>query len=264
MGIDPVTHSPRLDLLDLSSILSSSLYNSSHHQMNMTRFLGVQPVVNPELLKLATSLMSSSQRGSNQNSFFFQNSHEVDQNQLCGTINNNSPQIQELVQPNQLQEISAGCPTLDIPCVPLSNDHQGHHDLSNLTNFSSPSSQISEWQSSTTATTTGMPSNFSEDYVPNLPCYSVYNNFGHDHHHHHHQTTVIDPCSTESFQSNNSNQNFSFTTSVLSTPSSSPTTNLNSNSTTYLNSGTEDERESYCSSILKFDISDILDVNEFM
>ncbi|RVX08571.1 Transcription factor MYB102 [Vitis vinifera] len=57
MGIDPVTHSPRLDLLDLSSILSTSLYNSSH--MNVSRFLGMQPLVNPELLRLATSLMSS-------------------------------------------------------------------------------------------------------------------------------------------------------------------------------------------------------------
>ncbi|PON85785.1 MYB transcription factor [Trema orientale] len=272
MGIDPVTHSPRLDLLDLSSILSSSLYNASqhhHHQMNnMTRFLGVQPVVNPELLKLATSLMSSSsssQRGSNQNSnFYLPSSHEVDQNQLCGTIHNNNPQLQQvLLQPNQLHhEISAapGCPTLDnMPCVPLSDEG---HDLSNLTNFSSPSSQISEWQSSTTATTSGMLSNFNEDCVPCLPSYGAYGNYGHDDHHY--QTiTVVDP-STESFQSNNSNQNFGFTTSVLSTPSSSPTTVLNSNSTTYLTSSTEDERESYCSSMLKFEISDILDVNEFM
>ncbi|CBI40862.3 unnamed protein product, partial [Vitis vinifera] len=58
MGIDPVTHSPRLDLLDLSSILSTSLYNSSH--MNVSRFLGMQPLVNPELLRLATSLISFS------------------------------------------------------------------------------------------------------------------------------------------------------------------------------------------------------------
>ncbi|XP_062087356.1 transcription factor MYB102-like [Humulus lupulus] len=284
MGIDPVTHSPRLDLLDLSSILSSSFYNSSHHQMNsMTRYLGVQPVMNPELLRLATSLMANSsnnsQRGTtnNQNStFYFQNSHEVDhQNQLCGNINgNNNPHHQfqhVLYQPDQLQEISpAGCPTttaatVDVSCVPLSNEELVHHDLSNLTNFSSPSSQISEWQSSSTTTTTatnGMPSNFTEDYVPSLPAgYSAYSSY---YDHHRYQPTVIDP-STESYQSNNSNnQNFSFTTSVLSTPSSSPTA-LNSNSTTYLNnSGTEDEPESYCSSMLKFEISDLLDVNEFM
>ncbi|OWM91321.1 hypothetical protein CDL15_Pgr000265 [Punica granatum] len=57
MGIDPVTHSPRLDLLDLSSILNSTLYNSSHHMVNdISTFLQVDPSTNPEILKLATSL----------------------------------------------------------------------------------------------------------------------------------------------------------------------------------------------------------------
>ncbi|OIV93171.1 hypothetical protein TanjilG_20833 [Lupinus angustifolius] len=59
MGIDPMTHSPRVDLLDLSSILSSSLYGSS--QMNFQMLFGMQPMVNPELLKLASSLFSSHQ-----------------------------------------------------------------------------------------------------------------------------------------------------------------------------------------------------------
>ncbi|CAA7046958.1 unnamed protein product [Microthlaspi erraticum] len=75
MGIDPVTHSPRLDLLDISSILSSSLNNSSHHHhhqhMNMSRLLmgdghHHQPLLNPEILKLAASLFSTSQH-QNQN-----------------------------------------------------------------------------------------------------------------------------------------------------------------------------------------------------
>ncbi|XP_010431743.1 PREDICTED: transcription factor MYB39-like [Camelina sativa] len=67
MGIDPVTHTPRLDLLDISSILNSSLFNSSHHNhqhMNMSRLMMMgdgrhQPLVNPEILKLATSLFSN-------------------------------------------------------------------------------------------------------------------------------------------------------------------------------------------------------------
>ncbi|CAN6984207.1 unnamed protein product, partial [Brassica oleracea var. botrytis] len=48
--------SPRLDLLDISSILASSLYNSSshHHQQQ-------QPLVNPEILELAASLFSQNQ-----------------------------------------------------------------------------------------------------------------------------------------------------------------------------------------------------------
>nr|GMD93038.1 transcription factor MYB102-like [Ipomoea batatas] len=49
MGIDPVTHRRRVDLLDLSSILNnpSLLYNS--------RILGAQTLANPHLLRLAAS-----------------------------------------------------------------------------------------------------------------------------------------------------------------------------------------------------------------
>ncbi|XP_015886861.3 transcription factor MYB102 [Ziziphus jujuba] len=244
MGIDPVTHSPRLDLLDISSILNSSLYNSS--QMNMSRYIGFQPLVNPELLRLATSLLSSQRETYNHN-YIHQNAHE---NQLC------HPQmIQHLVQSNQ----NVQNPVEDIPCVQFPNESQLgepiNGDLSNITTFSSPSSQISEWQQS--SANTGMPSSYTEDYVP-LPSYSTY--YGSD-------QTLLDPSSeTSTFQSNNSNQNFGFA-SVLSTPSSSPPP-LNSNSTTTttynFNNSTEDERESYCSSMLKFEIQDILDVNEFI
>ncbi|KAL8467865.1 hypothetical protein ACS0TY_031201 [Phlomoides rotata] len=63
MGIDPVTHSPRLELLDLSTILNSSLYNyDSQSQMNFSRLLGLQPLINPELIRLTTSLLSSERR----------------------------------------------------------------------------------------------------------------------------------------------------------------------------------------------------------
>ncbi|CAA2995899.1 transcription factor MYB102-like [Olea europaea subsp. europaea] len=49
MGIDPVTHSPRLDLLDLSTVLNSSLHNASH--FNFSRLLGMQNIINPDLLR---------------------------------------------------------------------------------------------------------------------------------------------------------------------------------------------------------------------
>ncbi|XP_030469203.1 transcription factor MYB41 [Syzygium oleosum] len=62
MGIDPVTHRPRLDLLDLSSILTSSLhahyssqFNNVPNSLNMNGY-----AVNPDLLDLATTLFSSS------------------------------------------------------------------------------------------------------------------------------------------------------------------------------------------------------------
>ncbi|KAK3188137.1 hypothetical protein Dsin_027698 [Dipteronia sinensis] len=222
MGIDPVTHSPRLDLLDLSSILSSSLYNSS--QINISRLLGVQPnLVNPELIRLATSLMSS-QRDQNQQSFHahqnVQDHHQI--NQIC------NQQEAEQFQYQQQQIM----------------DHQVPQQVAeqfqtNFTNFS----------------------NQNDLYVPtiNLP--------SHDQHYSNYyggcgnsdQTVVMDPSISSV---TNPNNNFSFA-SVLSTPSSSPTP-LNSNSTTNYNISTEDEIESYCSEMLKFEIQDILDVGEFM
>ncbi|CAA3031358.1 transcription factor MYB102-like, partial [Olea europaea subsp. europaea] len=48
MGIDPVTHSPRLDLLDLSTVLNSSLHNASI--FNFSRLLGMQNIINPDFL----------------------------------------------------------------------------------------------------------------------------------------------------------------------------------------------------------------------
>ncbi|XP_073005179.1 transcription factor MYB102-like [Typha latifolia] len=61
MGIDPVTHQPRLDLLGLSSsLLNPSAYNpTSTDQFNLSRLLGAESVVNSELLSIATSLFSS-------------------------------------------------------------------------------------------------------------------------------------------------------------------------------------------------------------
>lgn len=244
MGIDPVTHSPRLDLLDFSSIL----YNSSHHhhQVNFSRLLGMQQMgLNPELLRLATSLLSS-HRESNSN-FFIQNDQ---QQQLCNPQNDQIPV--QLVQSSQLQEPFQEnvpvCTTLDTSSIPFAQEVQP----SNLTDFSSQNCQISEWQSNGEA-----PSNFTENQYVQLPSLTYYDGSS-DH------QIIMDPSpETSNLYSNNSNnQNFSFT-SVFSTPSSSPTP-LNSNSTTYFNSGTEDERESYCSNMLKFDIPDILDVTDFI
>ncbi|KAF5472055.1 hypothetical protein F2P56_008802 [Juglans regia] len=241
MGIDPITHSPRLNLLELSSILSSSLCSSSQIHIMSSRFLDVQSLVNhdPDLLRLAKSLMSSSPETPN---LVLQNLHE---NQLCSSQKQN--QIAQIVQRNhELQE-----PVQEIPpCNKFSfQSDQAQVGLepkvdlftSSFTDFSSSNSQPTEWQSN------GMPADFTEDYVP-LPSYY----HGSDHH-----QTMMDPSSESStFHSNNSNQNFSFT------PSSSPTP-LNSNSTYIINSSTEDEscREiSHCTNMLKFEIPDILDM----
>ncbi|KAG5234878.1 MYB transcription factor [Salix suchowensis] len=256
MGIDPATHSPRVDLFYLSSILNSSLYSSS--QMNMSRILGAQPFGDPELFRLATS-MSSSQRDQTQNSVI-QNGHQ--ENHLSHPQVVQQSQHQSIIhQANQFQTPGQEMPTCSTltttPCVTFSdeaklmNPNVDQYQLSNITNFGSPNSQLSthdQWQSNR------MGSILTEDYyVPAVSGYSsaADNRYGSD---------LVDPCSeTSTFISNNSNQTFGFA-SVLSTPSSSPAP-LNSNST-YINcSSTEDERDSYCSNILKFEVPDILDVS---
>ncbi|CAN4078231.1 unnamed protein product [Withania somnifera] len=256
MGIDPVTHSPRLDLLDLSSILNPSFYNnSSHHQMNLSRLLGhLQPLVNPEVLRLANLLSSQRQ---NSNNFMIPNN--LQQNQVC------QHQLPQMVQNNQIQapiQDFPTCTTLDTTaCVPFSS-HETQlmqppptniEDFSsNLEKFSnSTNCQVNEWHLSN-----GIPhSSLTDDYFP-LQNYEFYDPL---------------PSDGSTFQSNDSNNNFSFESAVLSnlsTPSSSPTP-LNSNSTYFNNSSsttTEDERDSYCSNMLNFDkIPNIWDsTNEFM
>ncbi|CAI9783869.1 unnamed protein product [Fraxinus pennsylvanica] len=165
MGIDPVTHMPRLDLLDLSTILNSS---------------------------------------------------------LCKT-----------------------------PSGPLSNVEQFHP--SDVTSFNPQNCQLNEWQ------TNQIVPSLPEHYVP-LSDYGYDRVYGSD------QSNVDHPPSeTSTFQSNG-NSNFSSFQSVLSnisSASSSPT-RFDSNSIKLTSSSTEEEKESYCSNLLKFNIPDMLDVNQFM
>ncbi|XP_050222559.1 transcription factor MYB102-like [Mercurialis annua] len=235
-GIDPVTHSPRLDLLDLSSILGSSFYNAS--QMNISRLMGVQSMVNPELLRLASSLISSHNQRENNSHNFVISQQNGQENQLS------SLQVQnQFVQPNQFQEMPTT--TTTSPYVNFCNETQimdpnVDNYPSNITDQNSQMNQ--DWQNGLLGT-----SNLPEDYL----ALQNYNNFYGSHH----QTGIIDPSSETS--------NFGFT-SVLSTPSSSPAP-LNSNST-YFNGGssTEDEREISYSSMLEYEIPEILDVSNFM
>ncbi|KAF9611503.1 hypothetical protein IFM89_032549 [Coptis chinensis] len=243
MGIDPVTHSRRFDLLDLSSILNSPLLNPS--QMNVSRLLGIQPLVNPELLRLATSLLSSQRENSN---LLFQNLQET---QLCNPRFQEQNQFQTL-QSSQLLEINPPCTTSTVPCDTFLNEAQ-HMQANNVeqcqsehTNFNFQGSQPNVWHDNV------MVSNSFEDIVTQ-PNYGYYAST---------QPSIDYPLSVNSnLQSNNNihNQNFSFG-SVLSTPASSPTP-LTSCST-YIS--TEDEKDSYCSNILQFEIPDILDMSEFM
>ncbi|KAK7246602.1 hypothetical protein RIF29_41471 [Crotalaria pallida] len=244
MGIDPVTHSPRLDLLDLSSILSSFYGNSSSQsQFNIQRLLGMQPMANPsELLKLASSLFSSSHQGSNIEDQTLYTQNDQYDPQFHNQIQNNNLQFQDQVQQVAYTEL------VDPTNVNLSNFNDlgcQQHPL------------LSDWHRNNATSL----STLNEDCdVPHLSSYNYIYSFDNE--------NLMDPLISDeisTFHSNkNSNHNFGLS-SVLSTTSSSSPTPLNSNSTFINGSSTEDERESYESSnMLKFEIPDVLDVNEFM
>ncbi|XP_043712196.1 transcription factor MYB102-like [Telopea speciosissima] len=234
MGIDPVTHSPRLDLLDVSSLIGSvPLYNQS--QLNVSRLLGIQPLLNPELLRFATTLLTSQHRLDNPNPDL-----QLLQNlQENNSLSNSQFQTQfpSFTSSNQLQT-----PIQETQILETNVDQFP----SNLNSFSCHNSPSSAWQDNG-----ALSSNFTDDFIP-LSNFGYYNSA---------DQSMVDPLSKNSnLQSNNQNFNFA---SVLSTPSSSSLTPLNS-SPTYINGGTEDERDSYCSNMLKFELPDLLDVNGFM
>ncbi|EFH44105.1 hypothetical protein ARALYDRAFT_492740 [Arabidopsis lyrata subsp. lyrata] len=231
MGIDPVTHSPRLDLLDISSILASSLYNSSSHHLNMPGGLMMDthrrhhqqhPLVNPEILKLATSLFSQNQ---NQNLVVDHDSRTQQKQTVHNQTGVNQYQTDQYFENTVTQELQSSMPPF--PNEAHVND-MDHH-------FNGFGGQT---LASTSTTSLQDCNNLSfNDYSSS--------NF------------VLDPSYSD--------QSFNFANSVLNTPSSSPSpTTLNSS---YINSSscsTEDEMESYCSNLMKFDIPDFLDVNGFI
>lgn len=250
MGIDPVTHSPRLDLLDLSSILNYS--SSIHHHpssSNLSRLFGVQPLVNPELLRLATSLLSSHKK----NTFINQPSL---QNQSQENILYNNPQVQNhhhlppLVQPSQLPTTTTSTTQTCVPnfCSSEAQLMQPDNNINVFPNFSSCDDDefIRQWQNDGEVLPPSFNTLSEQDYYQHQ--LALQQNYS---------QSILDASAFPS---------------VLSTPSSSPTHLNSNNSTNYINNNnssscttTEDEREiSYCSNMLKFEIPDILDVSDFM
>ncbi|KAE8728638.1 Transcription factor MYB39 [Hibiscus syriacus] len=154
MGIDPVTHSPRLDLLDLSSILSSS-------RMNMSRLIGAQSLINPEILRLARSLMSSQRETQNQNpDFVYQ---DIEENQIQNQYN---PPLM------QVQGIPAACTSLNTPpcgSIPFSNNEAPLMMNPYLDQFPPNVSDFSDWQQGN-----AMAQYLTEDYVPFPANYNYY------------------------------------------------------------------------------------------
>ncbi|XP_061944790.1 transcription factor MYB41-like isoform X2 [Populus nigra] len=213
-GIDPVTHAPRLDLLDLSSIISSALCNPS------------------TLLNLSTL--------------------KLQENQLFNPLLQNQDVPALLSQPRQFHNLVQQVPA----CTTATTSTGGFIDQTTqvmqakVEGFSSNPTSTFNCQNSPE---NFVPSSLNESLVslPNFYC----------------NGTTTDPTVPElgeysGFQSaNNGYQNFSID-SVMSTPLLSPDP-LNSSSTYLNSSSTEDERECY-SSLLKFEIPESLDIDDFL
>ncbi|KAJ0261678.1 MYB transcription factor [Hirschfeldia incana] len=87
MGIDPVTHCPRINLLQLSSFLTSSLFKSMSQPMNIPFDLA-NSSINPELLNQLNTSLSNVQTESYQSNQQLQNDHQTS---FTGLLNSTPP-----------------------------------------------------------------------------------------------------------------------------------------------------------------------------
>ncbi|XP_057796563.1 transcription factor MYB41-like [Salvia miltiorrhiza] len=206
-GIDPVTHAPRLDLLDLSSILGSP-------QLDLSNLLRLQTLLNPQGLRLALSLLSSS-NVENPNILLHK---QLQENRLLelDSHHNQAP----IFQPNRFENVV------------------GQQNPSNPEDSSRPN-QPQSVQNNLGQLSTTSPSSSGQafqNYCPtneNIPIDGSNFFYG-----------VCDQMKAVADLSENSSFD-----SVLSTPSAS----------TFVNGSTEDEKESFCSNLLRFEIPESLD-----
>ncbi|CAI9279787.1 unnamed protein product [Lactuca saligna] len=227
MGIDPITHTTRLDILALSSILNSSIYNSP--QMNLLR---IQPMVNPEFMRLAASHLSSQ---GNQNPNFI---HQKDQLQLENTL-----QVREnhhLLQDQTLIQEMSDCASLSTPtCVVTSSCETSKLIQPNVNEF--PSS-ISDFKPQTFPYIDILTCNNLESFV------TLYDNYGYH----------INP---QSMSATNSASRQSFANSSIASPSSTLVNSI-SNST-YIDGSTREEGREIrnCNNLFKSESQELLNPN---
>lgn len=125
MGIDPVTHAPRLDLLQLSSILSSPLYDYARH-LNLPDSIGAMGSTTPnqnrvvlDLAKQLTVISQNSDQGTPLSSL-----ESVSANTLQSQY-----QIQEQnISPNP-NYVGGQCHPLPLSSWDVSHGGFGPHDL---------------------------------------------------------------------------------------------------------------------------------------
>ncbi|XP_028761848.1 transcription factor MYB41-like [Neltuma alba] len=214
MGIDPVTHTPCLDIQQLSSILNFSLYDSP--RVNHPPHFGMaNNILNPSLLSLLAAFLSSSQNPDASNQTFQQNY-----------------QLNNSIQTFPLQE-NQSCAASQ----PLSLESQLMRD------------KIDQMISPPDTT------NFS--YQSSLP------NEGQCQGGHNYPTSLLE--SHQIALNTRGEPNFTLGSLIsYSTPSSSTSpSNLNSSasSTTFVKGATEEERDTYCSNMLMYNISNGLNID---
>lgn len=217
MGIDPVTHAPRLDLLDLSSLL-----NSSH--INFSNLLRLQTLINPEALGIALNLLSSTNdQNPINNNVSLQNPHHQLPNQTPLFQHDNN-QFEDFLS----QQIPSSSLTFQDQSQPIEG-YIGHFPE----NDCNTNSQIfQDCLPSTTTTTTISESDLFFCGVSD-------------------QMKGADLSENSSFDS------------VLSTPLSSPPPPLHSGSA-YMSGSSENERGRFCSNLLRFEIPESLELDDFM
>ncbi|XP_038882871.1 transcription factor MYB41-like [Benincasa hispida] len=263
MGIDPITHNPRLDLLDLSSILGSTFYdnNTPNSQMNnFSRLIGIHNSINPEILRLASNFMSSNNISQHQTpNFLLQNIENQEQyshmiiSQL--QLQQQQQQIDQTPALPPLHEVSAGCsPSTATSCGGETPYYysSGHQLLfPSSSNFTSEFySQNCQHPNDEIASNNNNLNGFN--YSPLEQCvdqFQSYDFYGSHEDQEQFHEQIMEPSPENS------------------TLNSSPTP-LNSNSTYFStangNGTDQDEKESYCSQFFKFEIPDFLDVNPFV
>lgn len=269
MGIDPVTHTPRLDLLELSSILSSTLYNNNSSQLNVPNLLGVGPILNPNLINLATALLSCQSSKSHADQYVSQNLQENQLGQVQNQFQSFQPdQLQNPIRNIQTCTTSNTTTSSTFPfCLNETQLVQAKMDQQissappqSLINFGCPVNSISTtslWQNS----------NHRDGSTTPESLFSIPNNGYHQQERYQPTINSLSSSENQAFVSNNNIPNMSFNTLLSSAPSSYAATPLNSSSITYVNgsSNNEDERDSFCSSFMMYDVPNSMNiVNELL
>ncbi|KAL9234115.1 hypothetical protein vseg_009020 [Gypsophila vaccaria] len=216
MGIDPVTHTRQLDLLNLHSILNNPLQNSS--QFNLLNLLSLQSLVNPDLLRLAALLSSTQTQTQNQDPTF------ILQNLQANQIVENSNMIQDQYNQNETTfQTNNVLPNLTQPTVDDKDTTTIYH--LNQQNIGRQTTDVQQQNGPYNSN----PSQVIADFLMNTPDF-------------------------QSSDSNGHMSKYSSVFSTPSTSQETPMNSNSEHPNSSSNTTSEDEIDSYCQQLLNFDI----------